>query len=82
MTPAEVARAIDTIEDHRQIHVDWCDYLLRHPTAATKPRPQVDVAGDQHHHAGCIRRYDQVLTVLRWAKDLSERQPAAAGVEQ
>lgn len=65
MTPEDIQRAIDVVENSRRTHVEWGAWLKENPDAALEPRPQVDVAGDIAHHDECIAGYDHVLKVLR-----------------
>lgn len=56
---SEVVRAIAIIEDSRQTHVTWRDWL-----AAGNAEPHPDI-GDVAWHQTCIDEYDHVLGVLR-----------------
>ena len=58
----DIARAIATIEDSRQTHVEWIDYLARH---GDDLRPHEEIAGDAGHHREAVEQYEQVLSVLR-----------------
>lgn len=58
----DIARAIATIEDSRQTHVEWIDYLARH---GDDLRPHEEIAGDAGHHRETVEQYEQVLSVLR-----------------
>lgn len=66
MTKAnQVAKAIRSIEESRQSHVDWIEYLDRYPK---RERTQGKLAGDRRHHRLWVRRYNQVLRVLKGAQ--------------
>lgn len=56
---AEVAAATATVEDSRQTHVRWRDWL------AAGHRLEHEAIGDVAHHQAAIDGYDQVLDVLR-----------------
>jgi len=58
----DIARAIATIEDSRQTHVEWIDYLAKH---GDDLRPHEEIAGDAGHHRETVEQYEQVLSVLR-----------------
>jgi hypothetical protein len=62
-----VDKAIATIEDSRKTHVEWRDFLNRHPD-----HPHVKSVGDSQHHIQCIAEYDNVLKVLRSIKEAND----------
>lgn len=62
-TPSKsIATSIRSIEDCRQTHVDWIEWYKAHPK---QERIKGKVAGDVKHHRLWVRRYNQVLRVLR-----------------
>lgn len=63
--PADVQRAIETIESSRKTHVDWIEYLALEDIDPQELVPMVTVAGSAEHHAECVAGYDNVLRVLR-----------------
>lgn len=60
----DINRAIDTVEDSRRTHVHWAEWRRRGGKGD-------DMAGDLAHHEQAIRDYDQVLEVLRAARELA-----------
>lgn len=59
LAEGDVQAAIADIEDSRQTHVRWSAYLRRNPDF------EPGLVGDIEHHDQVIRKYDNVLTVLR-----------------
>lgn len=59
MTEREAAIAI--VEDSRQTHVAWRDWLVSRPD---DPAIAAGV-GDHTWHTECVENYDRVLAVLR-----------------
>lgn len=57
-------QAIATIEDSRQTHVEWIEYLAKY---GNDLRPHEEIAGDTAHHREAVEQYEQVLSVLRAA---------------
>lgn len=56
------AEAIQIIEDSRQTHVEWIEYLAKF---GDDLRPHEEIAGDAAHHQEAVEKYDRVLAVLR-----------------
>lgn len=67
MNKLEKAKAV--IQEARESHVQWADWVKNHPEEAKQPRPEVDVAGDARHHEIWIENYDLVLEVLEEARN-------------
>ena len=61
MTEQEAVIAI--VEDSRETHVQWRDWLTKHPD---DPAVAAGV-GDLTWHTECVENYDRVLAVLRGA---------------
>lgn len=59
MTEQEAAIAI--VEDSRETHVQWRDWLAKHPN---DPAVAAGI-GDLTWHTECVENYDRVLAVLR-----------------
>jgi len=64
-TKPDVQTAIAYIEEARQSHVAWADYLESDPDAGQTLEAEVETAGDVTHHRMWIDRYDVVLGALR-----------------
>jgi len=69
---ADFAKAIASVEEMRQTHVDWLEHLKpdtlikdRVSCAECERTGMASVVGDAKHHRSCIRRYDNVIRCLR-----------------
>ncbi len=65
MVKADLEKAIEYIEECRESHVLWADWLRRYPEEAVQPAPVIETAGDIPFHEEWVRKYDHVLAVLR-----------------
>jgi hypothetical protein len=65
-SPEERAAAIAAIEESRETHTEWIEYIDRHPEEANRvAETRVEIAGSREHHERCVEKYDLVLRVLR-----------------
>lgn len=64
LSTADVRRAIEIIEECRNIHVQWADFFDANPDEKTTPAPLAETAGDQVWHRTWVDNYDKVLGVL------------------
>ncbi len=62
---SNVAKAIGIIEECRNTHILWRDFLEAEPSAADDMVRRKDAVGDMQHHERCIEDYDFVLDTLK-----------------
>lgn len=61
-----VEEAIQTVEHSRDTHIEWRDYLLKHPEALDQANGDGKLAmATPQFHEHCITRYNRVIEVLR-----------------
>jgi hypothetical protein len=61
----EVAKAIATIEESRETHIEWRDHYQNRPFCTDCTASVRNAAGDLGHQEECIAKYDHVLATLR-----------------
>lgn len=64
MTKEAVLLAIKNIEECRESHVLWSDFIRRNPEGAQESKPTIEIAGNAEFHDEWIVKYDHVLSVL------------------
>ena len=63
----KVSNAIAVIEECRKIHEEWAKFQRKNPRWQELVLPES--VGDADHHEEWVRKYDEVLEVLRSVHD-------------
>lgn len=52
------------IENCRDIHQEWIDYLTKYPETKEEHEPVVNIAGDIEHHTELVNKYNDVIKLI------------------